>query len=237
MAQPVALYIPDTVVSEFAAIAAPSDAKAGVEQLRKLLDTKSFDPVAARIWAAQGWTLAHGRHMAAVSQGDKAGAKASAALEGAFLRLHNDLCGRGLLGRAFGSAKEPFIETLRLAAQRREERTATAAVETAAAVGEMAKALPGLTKLLERQADAAERQAVAVERQAVAAERQAVAVERTATAAERQAVAAEELKKLLDEGAEPLVEVCEAVTSASRAMSALAVVEAAKAKAEAPATP
>lgn len=223
MAQPVALYIPDAVASEVAAMAAPSDAKAGVEQLKRLLDAKSLDPIAARIWAAQGWTLAHGWHMAAEGQGDKAASKANGALEAAFLRLHNDLLGRGFLGRAFGSAKEPFLETLRLAAQRREEQSSAAAVSTAAAVGEMAKALPDVLAQLKRQADAAERQAVAAER--------------SAKADERQAQVAEELKKLLDEGAETFVEVSEAVTAASKALVAVAAAEAAKAKAETPATP
>lgn len=169
MGQPVALYIPDAVVSEVAAIAAPSDTKSGVEQLRKLLDTKGLDPVAARIWAAQGWTLAHGRRMAAEGRGDKAAAKAAAALEGAFLRLHNDLMGRGLLGRTFGSAKEPFLSTLRLAAQRREEQSAAAAERSAAALVEVARAIPEVLAQLTRQADAAERQAKAAEAQATAA--------------------------------------------------------------------
>ncbi len=222
MAQPVALFIPDDVVSEVAAIAAPSDAKSGVEQLRKLLDTKGLDPVAARIWAAQGWTLAHGRHMAAVGKGDKAAAKAAAALEEAFLRLHNDLLGRGFFGRAFGSAKEPFVETLRLAAQRREEQSAAAA---------------------ERSAKAAERQADAAERSAKAAEQTAAAAERQANAAVQTAAAVEKIRAMFDAGSEDCVETLKAVGAASKAMVSLAnaeakaAAEAAKAKAEAPATP
>jgi len=217
-------------------MAAPADAKSGVEQLKKLLDTKAFDPVAARIWAAQGWTLANGRRKAAEGRGDKAGAKAAAALEGAFLRLHNDLVGRGILGRAFGSAKAPFLETLRLAAERREEQSAAAAVETAAAMEqsaaaavetaaalrEVAKAIPEVLAQLTRQADAAERSAKAAERQADAAERSAAAVER--------------LETLLSEGAEQAQATGEAVEAAAKALVALAKAEAeAKAKAETPA--